>query len=202
MTTHQRAQQLLNFERAYAVDRIKPSCPAWIRDRIMASKSRAMLRRSARRAVAECTDIDVSELQRDYRGWLRDGRRVGPGSGRRADWLAAGFASLSAIARAVHELGYCDAECRHIAHVLHRWGHPQGWDVQPARIRALSALPVEAPITNPIHTNCYSRDMAEDERIHRELAAVASPTGGCVPEHVQRWILFLAWTPGLAHIRS
>ena len=196
-TTHQKAIWLYNIGLHFAEDRIKPTCPAWVRERIMTSKRRAELRRAAKRAVAECTGWDVSQLQRDFRGWMRDGRRLGPGSGRRADWLDSGFARLSCIAQAVHALGYRDDECRRIAHVLHRWGHPQGWDVLPERIEELAKLPVDAPITTFRPRGYYSHDPAEEEKITRQFAATDSPTTYTAPEHVQRWILFLVWTPGL-----
>ena len=196
-TTHQRAIQNYQIEKSVANSRITPSCPEWVRDRILAGVARSAMRRAARNAVRECTGVDVGALQRDYRGWMRDGRRIGPGSGRKADWMDSGFDRLSTIARAVHTLGYRDAECRRIAHVLHRHGHAQGWELLPSRLAALAALPLDAPEVAPVATGYYSSDPAEDIRIRREFAAVSGPGEHAAPAHVPRWILFLQWTPSL-----
>ena len=186
LSQHERTQSLYSIYTYGIGDSIKPSCPEWIRDRIMRSKCRTAAKRAAREAL-DCRYYDGPAY--DYRGWQRDGRRLGPGSGRAADWLDSGFRRLAAIARAVHEhCGYRDDECRRIARVLHRYGHAQGWEMLETCTRALSELP---PCTiDPTFRarGYYSHDPVEEEAIERDFAS----RGGS--ESATKWRLFVRWT--------
>jgi len=187
ITIHVIAVDWYRRERGWRLDEIDrwpsrhPHCPAWLARRIMADMRRAAPRRARREAVRHAMTVygerSTAHLSRDYRGWHRDGRREGPGSGRAADWLDVGFRDLSALAQAIYrETGYRDAECRRIARTLHSlrggWESRQSED---ARIAALPPCPVE-----PIY---WDRGSSEQ---HDRAMAGADP-------HVARWRLWRAW---------
>jgi hypothetical protein len=183
-TLHTRAQFLA---RIYTKEIFyKPSCPQWVRDKIACSSRRAALKRAAKQAVAEHADVDASGLVRDYRGWQRDGRRTGPGSGRAADWLDVGFHALARTALQVHrETEYRDDVCRTIARTLH--ARTGGWDGLARDTAALAALPpctAEPRYWNRGYTEAFDREMSSHAK---------SPSDRAAPEGVVRWRLWAAW---------
>jgi hypothetical protein len=184
---HEIAQQLVNYWPTK--NRIKDSCPEWIRERILATSRRAHLRRVVKEAYAQ--EAWHSRNTLDFRGWHRDGRIEGPGSGRASDWSYYGFRDLAITAKIVHQLcGYSGDECRTIAHTLHRL--PDGCGMTAARIAKLNALP---PCT---HIPRYF-DHGYTEQFERNVAGTLHNHGdGLAGEHATTWSLFLQWEVGRA----
>jgi len=156
-------------------------CPTWLAERIVASMRPAVYRRAKMVAVASAIELwhraSVDHLYRDYRGWQRDGRREGPGSGRSADWLDIGFRAYAALAEAVHdELGFRDNECRWITRTLHYLRG--GWEARKREDAAIAALP-----PCPVEPRYWDRGYSEE---HCRRMAGSDP-------HVARWRLWYEW---------
>jgi hypothetical protein len=147
------------------------------------SERTKMLHDLANTALAARDHAMYKHLARDYRGWGRDGSRVGPGSGRASDWLDSGFRALAVLAETIHrDTGLRDGECRRVAHILHsRRCQPPGW--------GLERLP-ECPV-DPV----YWASSGYDEEFERRMAqrAHSYTSGDETPERVQRWILWSKW---------
>jgi len=184
---HEIAQQLVNHWPTK--NRINDSCPKWIRERILATSRRAHLRRTVKEAFALESWNNRNTL--DFRGWHRDGRIEGPGSGRAADWLDVGFRNLAITTKTVHQLcGYSGDECRTIAHTLHCL--PDGCGTTPARIAQLNALP-------PCTYEPQYFDYGYTEQFERAAAGTLHNHGdNLAGEHATTWSLFLRWEVGRA----
>ncbi len=88
----------------------------------------AAMRDTVQRAMSDYEQYP--KRNRDWRGWNRDGSRVGPGSGRTADWLDIGYEHYCVTARAVSAMGYRDRDVSRITRVL-RTAHGRSLDDSP-----------------------------------------------------------------------
>ena len=120
-TIHETAVFLYGLRASTLEDRFK-TAPCWLRAKMIRDMKKAARKRCARKAVQEAPKRATAALHRDYRGWLRTGGRVGPGSGRSAEWLDIAFEHLCVIAKAVHATtGLRDGDCREVARAILRW---------------------------------------------------------------------------------
>lgn len=125
----------------------------------------------------------TADRGRDFRGFKRDGRRLGPGSGRTADWLDIGFAHYSVIAQTLHrDTGWSGELVRRLTRAIHRQRNLHGH----ANLDSFPALP-EHFVLVPFQADIYRRQDRSATYLYPG-DVVDHPT-----RQAHRWALYIEW---------